>query len=88
LESKKNLLTENKKKLPGNFHYLMGCLRYPDECDAKYGTNNDIFIAVRVATYSLGFDDIVVFPFCSDEVMLKKHMPTSCTMVDYVIPTD
>lgn len=67
--------------------HVLGWLRYPDECDVGYGDDSKIFVAFRVATYSSDFDDVLILPFETYEVMLEDDSVNGSS-VDYLQPRD
>lgn len=81
----KNKVPTSKDK-PENF--VMGWLRYPDECDLCYGDETKIFLSFRVAAYPTDFDEILVIPFEIDGVRLLQDIGAGCKYVDYILPVD
>lgn len=55
-----NVETRRAKLPAGDYAYVIGWLRYPDDCDNDYRTNTTFFIAFRMTTYANEFEDICV----------------------------
>ncbi len=77
----------NKAKVPNHTcTHVVGYLRYPDECDKEYDSNEFIFVAFRVKSYSNEFEEVCILPVPAHACELPHLLSDNAQSVDYLSP--